>query len=287
MKSNHVGESSKAGFTRIDLAFISGTIGMFLLLGASAMATSNTQSEATTCVNNNRELIDAWSHYAVDNNGLMAGVVHGGVANTTMPSDVLGATMHPWCLGWQDWTLSVQNTNYNLMAHPSYGSLALYVNRRKEVFRCPTDRYVSQVQASRGWTERARSYSANVALGDGNGGPGDGPWDPIYVRARRLSQLINPAPTSVYVFMEEHPDSMNDGAFQNPYVSQGLGWVDMPSNFHEGAATIAFADGRVEQKQWTGIARTSPVRFDNIVPAYSLADEPDVRYVANRVPKQP
>ncbi|HUS36464.1 MAG TPA: hypothetical protein VM680_14020 [Verrucomicrobiae bacterium] len=290
MKTVPVGVFSKAAFTRTDLVFVLATSATLCLLAASATATTTTQSQSTGCVSNNRKLIDAWSHYAADNNGNMTGPVHGGAAQQAPPFEGLGASTsgaHPWCVGWLDWTLSAANTNYNYMTHPSYGSLALYVNRDKEIFKCPSDRYVSPAQARVGWTSRARSYTANIGVGDGNGGPTDGPWDPGYLKARRLSQLVNPAPSSVYVFIEEHPDSMNDGAFFSPQFTATRSWIDYPGNLHEGAATLAFADGHVEQKVWASNIRTLPVRFNFTAPAPSAGDQADILYLAARTPKNP
>jgi prepilin-type processing-associated H-X9-DG protein len=290
MKKVQPGVSSKAAFTRTDLVFASATIGMLFLLAASATATTSTQSQSTGCVSNNRKLIDAWSHYAADNNGAMTGPVHGGLAQQALPFEGPGSSAtsaRPWCVGWLDWTATPANTNHNHMTHPSYGSLALYLNRDKEVFKCPSDRYVSPAQASRGWTSRARSYCANIGLGDGNGGPGDGPWDPAYVKARRLSQLVNPDPSLVYVFIEEHPDSMNDGAVFSPRFTGTRSWIDFPGNFHNGAATLAFADGHVEQKLWASNVRTLPVRYTFTSPAPSAGDQADILYLAARTPKNP
>jgi prepilin-type processing-associated H-X9-DG protein len=280
--------NQKAGFTRIDLAFISGTLGIFLLLGASTLATTSSQTQGASCINNHQTLITAWTHHAADNNGLMTGPVHGGLSQNPTPSDSPGSTSpRPWAVGWIDWSVNAANTNYAYMTDPAYASLALYVNRRKEIFQCPSDTYVSAAQTSRGWTRRARSYSSSIALGDGNGGPGDGPWDIRYIKARRLSQLVNPSPSLVYVFIDENPDSNNDVAFINPYFSSQVSWVDLPGNLHSGAATLSFADGHVGQKLWTGGLASLPVKFNFSAPPSSPADRNDIQYLAARAPKVP
>ena len=56
--------------------------------------------------------------------------------------------------------------------------------------------------------------------------------------------------------MDEHPDSINDvGNFT--YDAQ-RGWVDIPANYHNGAAGIAFTDGHSEIHKWSASVATLP-----------------------------
>ncbi|MED5380923.1 MAG: hypothetical protein VYC47_00005, partial [Verrucomicrobiota bacterium] len=60
-------------------------------------------------------------------------------------------------------------------------------------------------------------------------------------------------------FVDEHPDSINDGwNIMNP-TSDAV-WVDFPANYHNGACGYAFADGHAEIKKWTDpVPRDEPV----------------------------
>lgn len=63
-------------------------------------------------------------------------------------------------------------------------------------------------------------------------------------------------PANTWVFIDEHPNSINDAAFANacsgaedPQLAQ---IIDFPANYHNGAAGLSFADGHSEIKSWKG-----------------------------------
>jgi prepilin-type processing-associated H-X9-DG protein len=60
------------------------------------------------------------------------------------------------------------------------------------------------------------------------------------------------------VFLDEHPDSINDGYFVNKayYVE----WLDLPSSFHDGAASFSFADGHASLRRWMHAHTRPPSR---------------------------
>ena len=55
-------------------------------------------------------------------------------------------------------------------------------------------------------------------------------------------------PANFYVFIEEHPDTINDGYFMNTWDQ--VKWGNLPASYHNGAANISWADGRVERHRW-------------------------------------
>ena len=118
-------------------------------------------------------------------------------------------------------TTSADNTNILFLTEDRSSRSASYLGRSKEVFKCPSDRYLSAAQRAKGWMQRARSYSVNIAVADGNAEAG--PWEPIYRHVRKNSDLIIPGPGQTYVFVDEHPDSMNDPGLFNPHQTS---WID-------------------------------------------------------------
>jgi prepilin-type processing-associated H-X9-DG protein len=50
------------------------------------------------------------------------------------------------------------------------------------------------------------------------------------------------------VFLDEHPDTLNDGFFMNRWEDNV--WGNLPASFHDGAANLSFADGHVESHRW-------------------------------------
>ena len=69
-----------------------------------------------------------------------------------------------------------------------------------------------------------------------------------------------PRPSKTWLFIDEHPDSINDGYFiNNPNVNH---WQDIPACYHNGACGFSFADGHSEIKKWlSGTSRYTAVQF--------------------------
>lgn len=61
-----------------------------------------------------------------------------------------------------------------------------------------------------------------------------------------------PSPSDLWVFMDEHPDSINDGLFDfaMPTSPSDTHYVDMPASYHDDACAFAFADGHAELHKW-------------------------------------
>ena len=84
-----------------------------------------------------------------------------------------------------------------------------------------------------------------------------------------------PRPSDIFVFIEEHPDTLDDGYFLNkPYNTQ---WIDLPASYHTGGANVAFADGHVEHHKWMlGSTRRPPLA--NVLPYPLTLDDGVVDY---------
>ncbi|HTA29576.1 MAG TPA: H-X9-DG-CTERM domain-containing protein, partial [Candidatus Cybelea sp.] len=91
---------------------------------------------------------------------------------------------------------------------------------------------------------RIRSVSMNSMVGD----PGDlvDHFNPLYVQFFKMKTIRNPS--GIFVFLDEHCDTINDGFFVNrldEYV-----WGNMPGSYHNGGLSLSFADGHVETHRW-------------------------------------
>jgi prepilin-type processing-associated H-X9-DG protein len=70
--------------------------------------------------------------------------------------------------------------------------------------------------------------------------------NPKYLQFFRLTDILQPS--RIFVFLDEHPDSINDGYFVNrAYVWK---WLDLPASYHNGATSFAFADGHSDMHHW-------------------------------------
>ncbi|HWQ93560.1 MAG TPA: hypothetical protein VN673_17990, partial [Clostridia bacterium] len=124
------------------------------------------------------------------------------------------------------------------------------------------------------------------------GGPGD--WlDPAGFGANattgkyrvyyKKSGVDNPAMR--FVFIDEHPDSINLGGFGNAMVPvpQAARIVDFPASYHNGACGISFSDGHAEIRKWLD-SKTKPApEYNNDLPLnVSSPNNKDMIWLAER-----
>ena len=62
---------------------------------------------------------------------------------------------------------------------------------------------------------------------------------------RKQSDMNNPRPSDLWVFVDEHPDSINDGWLIISWA-MGSSWSDLPASYHNGACGFGFADGHAK-----------------------------------------
>lgn len=244
--------TTTSGFTRSDL--VAALAGTFILAAVAlpAIGSSRNRSNQEVCSDNLRALMRATQLYAEDHRDEFPMVTHGGDAQAGQPINYANRSSNrPWVTGWLDWNTSPANTNTAFLVDSRYAVLGGYT-RDPRLYKCPSDTLLSGPQRARGWTSRSRSYSANGVIGRGNKAPSDGLFNAekfFY----RFSDVDRPSPSQLYVFIEEHPDSINDGAILNSQLS--LRWIDLPAAHHPTVSTnnssnVVFVDGHVENHAW-------------------------------------
>lgn len=245
---------TRSAFTRLDLLAVLVVVGLLSLLTAAGVANDGASSETITCVQNQKQLIRAWQLYAEDNDGRLP--VNIGGTSTTITN---------WVYGWISFDAAPQNTEPQYMLDPRYASLGPYV-KQTQFFRCPSDLSKIVVPRTNERVPRSRSYSMNAAFGRKENVflP-----DFQYRLYNRLSDLVNPTPKNHFVFIEEHPDSMagcdfyvNMDGLNSPRSSR---IVDFPAYFHNGSASVSFADGRVEVHRWSNPQTMPKVTYTGLI----------------------
>ena len=68
----------------------------------------------------------------------------------------------------------------------------------------------------------------------------------------QITQMMDPSPTKLFVFIEEHENSIQDGFWEFSFVG-GDGsdsWLSLPADRHNHGCNLSFADGHVESWKW-------------------------------------
>jgi len=213
-------------FTLIELLVVIAILAILAGLLLPALSQSKAKAQSIGCVNNIKQLATAWFLYTDDENDRLVNN-HG--------RDETREKRQTWANNVEDWSNSDDNTNVTLLTEAKLGG---YLGKSAGVFKCPADKTV----AANG--PRIRSMSMNSLVGD----PGvlTNRYNPAYVQFFKSGELINPS--HLFVFLDEHPDTINDGFFMNRLAEPT--WGNLPASYHRGATSSSFADRHCETHRW-------------------------------------
>ena len=274
----------KGGFTLIELLVVIAIIAILAAMLLPALTKAKAKAQGIGCLNSNKQIMVGWQMYNHDYSDKIVIATHGGAS--TGPNPVGDPKWgNGWVSGWLNWGNSTDNTNTLLLTDDRYAKLGPYLAKSTRVFKCPADNYLSSQQRSLGWSGRCRSMSSNIYVGAGNAE--EGPTDAIYKHIRKFSEFLYPSPAEVWVFMDEHPDSINDAGNFAPHQTA---FVDVPATYHNGACGVAFADGHAEIHKWRGCmtrGRAVQVSYTDITSTSvtAAAGDIDIRWEAYRTPR--
>jgi type II secretory pathway pseudopilin PulG len=234
-------------------------IGILAAMILPALAASKARVQGSYCQNNNKQLVTAWLMYADDHAQRLPYNLGGAAARTNIN----------WAAGVLDWEMTADNTNY---AELTQAALGTYVSQVASVYHCPADTALTSSQRAAGWSMRVRSYSMNASVGDAGDitSSGVNTNNPGYVQFFKLTTM--PAPARIFVFVDEHPDSISDGYFVNrSYYPE---WVRLPASWHNAAATFSFGDGHSEIHSWKCATTMPPPVPDTASLPIDVSDDP-------------
>jgi prepilin-type processing-associated H-X9-DG protein len=95
------------------------------------------------------------------------------------------------------------------------------------------------------------AYAGEHAAGDSHKFKGWWAYD-------KTSDIRNPPPSMLWVFIDEQADSINDG-WMKVSPNDPNSWTDLPASYHNGACGFGFADGHAEIKKWLEDSTKIPV----------------------------
>ena len=235
------------GFTLVELLVVIAIIGVLSAILLPAISKSRARAQGMFCLNNTRQLAVAWIMYADDHDGRLAYNLGLGSTPPAMAGIGAGSGMSAnWVNNVVDWSAqNPDNTNASKLVETGLGP---YMSRAASGYRCPSDNVLSPEQRQAGWNSRVRSYSMNAMIGDAGtfSATGDNQNNPDYQQFFKISAI--PRSSDIFVFLDEHPDSIRDGYFL--VRAEQHEWTDLPASYHNGAGSFSFADGHSELHRW-------------------------------------
>lgn len=263
--------SAGGGFTLIELLVVIAVIAVLAAILLPVLGRGKQAAQNVTCMSNLRQLELCWHLYYQDNNDVLA-------PNNSVAFIDPGTNVSTGNIQGVSWLPDVDaRTEINPSA--IMNGLLYQYNNQIGIYHCPSDASTLETLDGEPLSQlRWRSYNMSQSV---NGYPGFS-WElsdfiPMW---DKVTEIRQPDPSSVFVFIDEDSDAILDAEFGNPpadspYFEQNV-WWDLPSSRHNRGGNLSFVNGHVEHWRWA-----VPKTFIDYIQPVAPGEMPDYKRIQN------
>jgi len=244
-------DSHRRALTLVELLVVVAIIALLAAMLLPVLSSAKANTRLAACASNLRQLEIAFQCYAADNGGYLT-------QNVPLAAELESAPAgtNAWVYG------NMKETNEATDAVLVKNGEVFPYTPQTGAYRCPADTMVAN------GLPRIRSYSMNSWIGS---------------KVMEVAQDLNPfriflkdsdlaagMPSSIWVHVDEHTASLNDGWFEVT-MNDATPFIKLPATRHQNAYNLNFADGHVEVYHLRTAATQIPeVQASAFMPFYPL-----------------
>ena len=232
---------NRAGaFTLIELLGVIAIIAILAALLLPVLSKAKMAAQNVACLNNLQQLELCFHLYAADNDDFMP--PNDFVYNMGTLAPFPGNEGPSWCTNVAPYEANPAGIEAGLLYK---------YNTSVGIYRCPADQSTIETPAGVKLPQpRLRSYNMSQSI---NGITYAGQISQDIPHYSKLTEIKNPPPAGLIVFLDVHEDEIIDDEFGIPVAPDWWSagnWWDLPANRHNQGCNFSFADGHVEHWKW-------------------------------------